>query len=182
MLRVSIPEREYIDDDGASFVTIKGYELQMEHSLLSISKWEAKWQKPFLSEDEKTTEEFLDYFRCMTLNKNVPDYIYMTIPSDDVKRILDYIKSSQTATTITSRKPPGTGAFNNEIVTSELIYYWMVEHGIPFECEKWHLNRLLTLIQVCNVKRSGGDKMNKNDLASYYRSVNAARRAKSKKR
>jgi hypothetical protein len=156
------------------FVTTKETTLQLEHSLLSISKWESIWKKPFLDSKDKTYEESLSYYKCMTLTQNVPDDVYRVFPPEITKEIIDYINDPYTATTITHH-----GKQNNkkEIVTAEVIYYWMVANQIPFECQKWHLNRLLALIEVCSIKNNP-EKMSKREVMNYHRSVNAARRAK----
>ena len=149
--------------------------MKLEHSLLSISKWESKWKKPFISKEQKTQEEALDYIRCMTITPNVDPHLYRYIPADIFKQIEAYIDDPMTATWINSneKKRP-----NNQIITSELIYYWMVSYRIPMECEKWHLNRLLMLIQVCDEKNKPEKKMSRREILSRNSALNAARRAK----
>lgn len=151
----------------------KDVHLTLEHSLVSISKWEAKWHKPFISKEPKTTEELLDYVRCMTLTQNVDPLVYNFIDNSVLKQITDYIEDSMTATWFSEdKKPP-----SREIVTSELIYYWMVALQIPFECQKWHLNRLMTLIKICSIKND--PSKNKKKMSAKERSaLNKARRAK----
>lgn len=176
MLQIVIPETELYDESLGEFVYTKRYVLQLEHSLVSLSKWESKWEQPFLKDDPpKTTEQVVDYYRCMALTKGVPDEAFYAIPASECQRIEAYIKAKRTATTIANhdKRPP-----SREIITSEVIYYWMVAHQIPFECEKWHLNRLLTLIQVCNAKNSPPKKMSQKDAHA----LNVARRAKHAKR
>ena len=151
MLTITIPAREMFDDKTQRFLSTKEQTLQLEHSLVSLSKWESKWNKPFLSKDEKTTEETLDYIRCMTITQNVDPDIYNGLTSSNIESINKYIDAPMTATTFHNDNQKGRG---REIVTSELIYYWMISHNIPMECQKWHLNRLLTLIRVCNVKNA----------------------------
>jgi hypothetical protein len=174
--------REVWDSKREEFIAIPDIRpttLVLEHSLLAVSKWESKFHKAFLGKsekDRKTPEEMLEYIKCMTIN-NVDPNIYYCLTNEQIKEIGDYISDSMTATTI--RQPPGkTGPRTSETVTSELIYYWMVVHQIPFECQKWHLNRLLTLIQVCNIKNAPAKKMSKRDIYAQNRSLNAARRAK----
>ena len=175
MLEIHVPEKEWWDETQEVFMKTPAATLQLEHSLVSLSKWEAKWQKPFLSNDDKTSEETLDYIRCMTINRNVKPYVYKVLGSDNLKLITDYIASPQTATTITHRGNSPKG--QKEIYTSEVIYYWMIMYGIPFECQKWHLNRLLTLIEVCNAKQNP-QKMSRSAIYEQNKALNAARRAK----
>ena len=177
MLRIVVPAAELFDEYNEQFIQTKETTLNLEHSLLSVSKWESKWCKPFLltnKEDKHTAEEMLDYIKCMTITTNVPDEVYQALSMDNVKSINDYISAPMTATKIFYNGPVKR---NTEIITSELIYYWMVVCNIPFECEKWHLNRLLTLIRVCNVKNNP-QKMNRADLLAHNRALNKARRKK----
>lgn len=155
------------------FVEPKSEKISLEHSLISLSKWESKWHKPFLSEKNMSDEEFTDYVKCMTVSKHVdPDiYDYFTVPN--YKAVMDYIGDPMTATTISDK---GKRAGKKEIITSELIYYWMVELGIPFECEKWHINRLLTLIRVCLIKKTPPKKMSKRSIMERNAALNAARK------
>lgn len=172
MLSITIPAGEAYDEKNECFIPVKETELELEHSLISLSKWESKWHKPFLTNKEKTYEETLDYIRCMALNKKVDPNVYLFLTEENIKAINDYIYDPMTATTIHEEK---TGR-NHETVTSELIYYWMIEIGIPPEYQKWHLNRLMTLIRVCNVKRTPPKKMSKRDIMSRNAALNAARR------
>jgi len=174
MLCINIPAVEFYNDQKEEFVVIKATTLQLEHSLLSISKWESKWEKPFLSKTPKTKEETIDYIRCMTTNGNVPPVVYEYLSDENIKTISDYIGSNMTATTF--RKDQIRGS-NKEVITSELIYYWMIAQQIPFECQKWHLNRLLTLIRVCSIKNQPPKKMGKQSLMARNAKLNAQRRA-----
>ena len=187
MITITIPAHEEMEmwdparEEFVYFPATKCTTLTLEHSLISISKWEAKWKKAFLKKDTKSTEEVLDYIRCMTLEKNVDQNVYNYIPEEELDRIIKYIEDPMTASHINTNRP---GQKNSpprkEVVTSELIYYWMIANEIPFECEKWHINRLMTLIQICSVKNSsGGGKYNKRDLLKRNNALNAARRAKS---
>lgn len=177
MLRVEIPGQEYFDEKNEIFIDTPSVVLDLEHSLLSISKWEAKWKKPFLSKKtEKTYEESIDYIRCMTINRSVPNEAYLHIPKKIMQRIDVYINDSNTATWF-SNQQQGNGRMTSEAITSELIYYWMIAHGIPFECQKWHINRLLTLIRICNIKSGKPKKMSARDAAAQRKSLNAQRRA-----
>jgi len=176
MLVLTIPGREIWDEANERFIVTDTCTLQLEHSLVSLSKWESKWCKAFLSEFvEKTEEEALDYVRCMTINHVKPE-VYHALTQKDIQKISDYINAPMTATTFSDQQKKGPR--NRDVITSELIYYWMVALQIPFECQKWHLNRLLTLIQVCNIKNQPPKKMKKADILSRNASLNAARRAK----
>ena len=161
------------DEEKEEFVEAKSQTLQLEHSLVSLSKWESKWEKPFFSKTDKTHEEILDYIKFMTITKNVDPDVYTHFSQENIRDINKYIEAPMTATTFSADKAAKN---NREIITAELIYYWMIALNIPFECQKWHLNRLLTLIRVCNIKNSPPKKMNKRDLASRNAQLNAARR------
>lgn len=174
-----VPPDEVYDPRSQEFIYIKPQTILLEHSLLSISKWESFWKKSFV-ETKLNREELYDYIRCMTITQNVDDRLYMFLTEKDYNNILDYIKDPMTATTITDRRPGRPG--KKEIVTSELVYYWMISYGIPVEeCQKWHFNRLMTLIRICSVKENPS-KMSKKDIYSMNRAENAARRAKSHSR
>lgn len=166
---------DYWDEKNEVFVDTKTTKLQLEHSLVSISKWEQKWHKPFLSKKEKTYDEIIDYIKDMTLTQNVKPEVYNCLSTENIKEIDEYINDPMTATTFSNANQQKG---NRETVTSELIYYWMIQLNIPFECRKWHLNTLLTLIEVCNVKNSPPKKMSKKDLYRHHAAVNAARRPK----
>lgn len=173
MLQIKIPATEFWDENKEEFVTnTEEQTLQLEHSLVSISKWESKWNKPFLNRSDKTTEEVLDYIKCMTITQNVKDETYERLTSKNIEDINEYISAPMTATTFHNKNQ----GISRETITSELIYYWMISLNIPMECQKWHINRLLTLIRVCNVKNTPPKKMNKREIASHYASLNAARR------
>lgn len=173
MLRITIPAVEEWDELAQEFVTTKEQTLCLEHSLVSLSKWESKWCKPFLSKQEKTYEETIDYIKYMTLTPNVNPEVYRVLTNDNIAEINKYIEAPMTATTFSRDRNSKSG---QEIVTSELIYYWMIALNIPFECQKWHLNRLLTLIKVCNIKNTPPKKMSRRDILSRNAAINAARR------
>ena len=175
MLQITIPASEEWDEKNQVFISHEETVLQMEHSLLSLSKWESKWCKPFLSTIEKTYEESVDYIKCMTLTKNVSPDVYNRLTRANIEQINEYISAPMTATFFSEDK---SGKSNRETVTSELIYYWMVALTIPFECQKWHLNRLLTLVRICNIKNQPAKKMSKRDIMSRNSALNAARRKK----
>lgn len=175
MLRIKIKETELFDEKTSTFHKIPSQTLTLEHSLISISKWESKWHKPFLDEKPKTIEEETDYIRCMTVKDEADPMVYQSLTMAQRRQINDYINDSMTATWFNERDKKGK---SRKVITSELIYYWMVALQIPFECEKWHLNRLLTLVRVCNIENSPKKKMNKKDALAQRRSLNAARRQK----
>ena len=184
MLKIVVPATqigEEFDEAKSEFIPImtKEQTLQLEHSLVSLSKWEAKWRKPFLSKDQKTPEEFMDYVRCMTLTQNVDPLVYQAFTPALIAEVSAYIDANMTATTFPK---DGNRAPNREIITSEIIYYWMVAYNIPFECQKWHLSRLLTLVNVCNVKNAPQKKMSRREILARNRALNAARRQRLKSR
>ena len=173
MLEITIPATEAWDERNERFVYTKETTLRLEHSLVSLSKWESKWRKPFLAKDTKSYEETIDYVKCMTLTQNVDPMVYNFLNDRHIKQINDYIESPMTATTF---QKDNSSKSNGEQTTAELIYYWMIALNIPFECQKWHLNRLLTLVRVCNIKNQPPKKMSKNDIRSRNTALNAARR------
>ena len=174
MLQIVVPlSKEGWDEEKNEFVEAKTQVLDLEHSLISLSKWESKWCKPFLSKADKTVEETIDYIRFMTITKNVKPEVYGCLTSENIEQINKYIEAPMTATTFyEDRQSKGS----RETITAELIYYWMIALQIPFECQKWHLNKLLTLIRVCNVKNAPPKKMSKREIASRNAALNAARR------
>lgn len=174
MLQITIDSVETWNEEQECFIESKRQELQLEHSLVSLSKWESKWEKPFLDKRDKTREEILDYVRCMTTTQNVNPDLYSLLSPKNLEDINEYINRPMTATTF-SRVQQTT--INREVITSEIIYYWMVTFNIPFECQKWHLNRLLTLINVCNIKNQPSKKVSKRELLSRNAALNNARRA-----
>lgn len=174
MLQITVQiSPEGWDESKQEFVAPKEQRLVLEHSLVSLSKWESKWHKAFLTNKEKTLEETLDYIKCMTVSQNVSPDVYEHLSQKNIAEVNEYIADSMTATSFTEEK---TSKTNREVVTAELIYYWMIALNIPFECQKWHLNRLLTLIRVCNVKNAPPKKMSKRDIMSRNAKLNAARR------
>ena len=173
MLRITVPATENWDEENQRFVYTKEQTLQLEHSLVSLSKWESKWCKPFLSNKNPTYEETLDYIRCMTITQNMKPEVYSCLTTENVNQVIDYINAPMTATTFRDDK---TTKPNREVITAEIIYYWMIANNIPIDREKWHLNRLLTLIRVCNIKNTPPKKRSKADVANEYAALNAARR------
>lgn len=175
MLRISIPlTQEGWDEEKEEFVPAKVQVLHLEHSLVSLSKWESKWCKSFLSKRDLTYEETIDYIRCMTLTQNVDPEVYEHLTNENVEDVKKYIEAPMTATFFSEEK---TSKSSREIITAELIYYWMISLNIPVElCQKWHLNRLLTLIRVCNIKNSPPKKRSRKEILSRNAALNAARR------
>ena len=178
MLQITIPAAvsEEFNEETNEFIytTIsKEQTLQLEHSLVSLSKWESKWCKPFLSKTDKTDEEIRDYIKCMTITQNVDPDIYNYLTDDNISEINKYIDSPQTATVFSDDK---SNKNSREIVTAEIIYYWMIALGIPSEYQKWHLNRLITLIRVCNIKNTPPKKRSKRDIMMQNAALNAARK------
>ena len=174
MLTITVPASEQWDESKQEFVYTKECTLELEPSLVSLYKWESKWCKPFNSKNEKTYEETIDYIRCMTLTQNVDPNVYYGLTSENVQQVEAYIYAPMTATTISRRNNKTFGP--KETITSELIYYWMIALNIPFECQKWHLNRLITLIEVCNIKNSPPKKLSRNELLMRNTELNAQRR------
>lgn len=174
MLKIVVKGRELFDERTETFIETKDTTLQLEHSLMSLAKWESKWHKPFLDEKtEKTNDEIKDYIRCMTITQNVDPMVYECLTQKNIKEIRDYIDDPTTATWFNDKK---TTQGRKKPVTAELIYYWMITLEIPFECEKWHLNRLLTLIRVCNIEGSPKTKMSKTDIMKQNAMLNAQRK------
>lgn len=176
MLLITIPPVEIWDEQRQEFINFKGQCLRLEHSLVSLSKWESNWGKPFLTKKEKTYEETIDYIRCMTITQNVDSDAYRFITNENIRQVDSYINASMTATTFSAENKQGRPS--REQVTAELIYYWMIALNIPFECQKWHLNRLFTLIRACEIKNRPPKKRSKKDLLKHHAAVNAARRKK----
>lgn len=173
MFEIIVPASELFDNKTSRYIYTKETKIQLEHSLISVSRWESKWKKPYLSEGNKTFLESIDYIRCMSLSKGVDQNVYLALTKKQIDQINDYINDSMTATTINKIK-----SGKKEILTSERIYYWMLTFQIPFECEKWHLNRLLTLIEVCSIENGPKEKMPLNEIYSRNKALNEARKAK----
>ena len=172
MLRITIPRSEGWDPVKEEFVDVEpAVTLDLEHSLVALSKWESKWNKPFFAQKPKTDEEVLDYIVCMTVTENVDPKVYYRLSKENVTKINDYINAPMTATTFSEDQQ---GKKNREQITSELIYYWMTALNIPWEAQNWHINRLLTLVRVCNVKNAPPKKMSRNELIARQRAINEA--------
>lgn len=174
MLRLTIPSTELFDEKTNRFITIHGRELQLEHSLVSVSKWESKWKKPFLGATKKNREETIDYVRCMTITQNVDPIIFLGLTDENIETVNRYIDDPMTATTFKNDKK-----VNRQVITSEIIYYWMISLGVPMECQKWHLNRLLALIRVCDEKNKPAKNKSRKDVMAENRALNQLRKARS---
>lgn len=173
MLTILIEGGELWDEKKQEFFYLKDQTLQLEHSLVSLSKWESKWCKSFFLKEEKTREETIDYIKCMTITQNVKPEVYLNLTEPIIQQVTDYINAPMTATVFSDNTVNGR---SREKVTSELIYYWMIALNIPFECQKWHLNRLITLIKVCNIKNTPPKKMSKGEIMRRNSELNAARK------
>ena len=174
MLKIIVEQEEYYDEEVNEFSSVGGTVLVLEHSLVSLSKWESEFQKPFLSPGEKTPQEIFAYIQAMVLTEDFDPEVIFKLTQENLDRINQYIESKQSATTF-GLMPETTG--RGETITSELVYYWLVAFNIPFECQNWHLNRLFALIRICNIKNSKPKKMSRHEVAKRNRDLNAQRRA-----
>lgn len=175
-ITITIPAGQLYSESENRFYKVEETTVELEHSLVALSKWESKWHKPFLTKDQKTRAEVIDYFRCMCLTPSIEPLVFNAIKDREFVRIMKYIDDPMTATTITHHSSTKRG--NTGTVTSELIYYWMGEYNISKECEWWHINRLFKLIEITSVKRQPEKKMSKRDIAAQNKSLNAMRRAR----
>ena len=173
MLTVTVLGKEYFDEQKKEFVYPESYDLDFEHSLVSLSKWESKYKKPFLGSDDKSRVEIFDYIYMMLLTQEKPPEIVLELSQENIDLISDYIKDTQTATWFGGK----TGAPTKQVITAELIYYWMIAYTVPVEFQNWHINRLLTLLRVCNEHNKPEDKRSASDLAKSNREINRARLA-----
>jgi hypothetical protein len=174
MLKLTVLETEYFDEAKQEFAMQGGSVIELEHSLASLSLWESKWEEPFLSERNKSHEEIVDYIRCMCLDPNIPPEVFSNLSQAHFDKVNEYINAKMTATFFNdSPHAPKS----KETITAELIYYWMTVFQIPFECETWHLNKLFTLIKICNMKSAKPKKMSSRELAARNRELNNKRRA-----
>lgn len=177
MLQIAIGGGDYFDEKESRFIPRPSKIVKLEHSLKSVAKWESKWKVSFLSTKELTQEQNIDYIHCMETSGQIDPKVFDFLTPDQLKTINEYINDKMTATTINRRGPQKP---SREIITSEVIYYWMIQYGIPPEYERWHLNRLLTLIEVCSVKGGPQKKMSRKEQMAEQRALNATRKAKHK--
>lgn len=172
MLELSIKGVDLYDELKEEFIYIPPTKLRLEHSLVSISKWEEKWEKVFLSKDPMSHEETIDYVRCMTITQNVDPMVYEYLTDDHIRQVMQYIEKKASATWF-SDTPKSQG--KKQVITSELVYYWMFSYKIPKECEKWHFNRLMILIQIFSIENAPKKKMSRNEILSRNKALNDAR-------
>lgn len=175
MLTIIVPAQDLFDEAKEEFIVVKEQKLQLEHSLVSISKWESKWKKPYLTKDKKTLEETIDYVRCMTITQNVNPNVYYALSAENYRDIQAYIEDPMSATTFSDINKP-----SREIITSEVLYYAMFANNVPLECQKWHLNRLLNLLHIFSIKNQPEKKMSRSQILERNRAINEARKAKLK--
>lgn len=173
MLTITIPALEFFNERTQEFEKTDETTIELEHSLASLSKWESKWEKPFLSPHEKTTEETLSYIKDMTITPDIPPEAYERLSIENLNAVNKYIDAKMSATWFSDQPDKG----RKEVVTAEIIYYWMIAQQIPFECQYWHLNRLLTLVKVVNQKNSPPKKMSRQEVVARQRALNEQRKA-----
>lgn len=176
-ITITIPEQDLWDEKKLEFVNIKKQTIRLEHSLVSLSKWESKWKVPFFVAKNKTDEQTLSYIECMCITQNVNPEVFKYLSSENIGEIKDYISDKMTATTFMEDEDNEPGKINNQIITAEIIYYWMITLNIPIDFQKWHLERLITLIRVCNIKNQPDKKMSTNEIMARNTKLNAQRRA-----
>ena len=176
VLDLYVPGKEFWNSELQEFIYTKDTTLHLKHSLVSLTRWEQHYKRRFLDDGPKNEEEYRFYIQCMTLNKDVDPLVYMVLQEDDMKKVTDYLHDSMTATTLPKQNNNHT---NSEKLSSELIYYYMSALNIPFECEKWFLNNLITLISIASIKNNPQEKKSKPSWSSI-RALNAARNAKAR--
>lgn len=181
MLEIYIEPQEFLNEETNEIIRVPDAKLQLEHSLISIKKWESKWHKPFLGKAEKTNEELLDYIRCMSLTSNINPLVFQYLPPHIMVEIINYIKDPMTATWFNTNSI-GASKSSMETITNEIIYYWMIKFGVPFECQKWHIEQLLALIKTISIKDAPSKKMSKQEELAQRKALNAKRRAQMKSR
>lgn len=174
MLKITVGDKEVYDESIQEFKAQGGVVLELEHSLVSLSKWESEFEKPFLTNDPKSGLEIIGYVRAMCLRPDIQETVFQKLSGENFQEINSYIDSKMSATWFNEKQSERS----REVVTSELIYYWMTVYRIPFTCETWHLNRLFTLIRICNVKQDKPKPMTRAEQASEQRRINAERRAR----
>ncbi len=174
MLTITVLGAEHFNDETQEFTTEGDFVLELEHSLVALSKWESIYEKPFLASEEKSTEEVLGYIEAMVMTLNVPAEVFSRLSQKNLDEINRYVDSKRSATWFA--ETPNTPK-SREVITSELIYYWMIALTVPIECENWHLNRLFSLLKICNIKNGKPKKMSRSELAQRNSALNAKRKA-----
>ena len=174
MLEITVPANEIYLPGENRFVAVPSCTLTLEHSLISIAKWESKWHIPYLNAKKRSRAQEFDYIRCMAVGPVKNEYVFLVLTPENIAQIRAYMEESMTATTFSK----GQRSISREVVTAETLYCRMFANNIPMECQKWHLNRLLTLIRVCDAKNGPKSKMTKRQTAAHYAEQNALRRAK----
>lgn len=176
MLEITTIEDEFYDSRTNKFIHIPACTLTLEHSLISLAKWESKWHIPYFDNNvQKTSAQELDYIRCMVIGNLKSEYVLQALSINNILEIRDYIKNPMTATTFQKK---ARGKVKKEVTTAETLYAHMFSHGVSIECQKWHLNRLLTLLRVCDLQNAPREKMTKKQTAQWNAEQNAARKAK----
>lgn len=173
MLSIIVPGREFYDEESELFVTVGETQLELEHSLVSLSKWESRWEKPFIGNAEKTTEQVTSYIQFMCLTPDVPPEVFDRVSNENLQEINDYLNSKMTATWFSADETATKGP--QEVITSEVVYYWMITMNVPMECQHWHLERLFTLLKVIQLKSAPPKKRNRADVAAQRRALNQKR-------
>lgn len=173
MLTISTNGGEFFDEKTGEFRSVKGQTFSLEHSLISLSKWEAKYHRSFINNGPETEEEMIEYIRCMTITQNVDPCVYRNLSYDNVLEIKKYMEDPMTATWFSDKQNPKS---RQKTITAELIYYWMFQLNIPIQFEKWHLNRLLTLIRLCDLENAPKKKMKSKDVRKQNSELNRMRR------
>ena len=175
MLTISLINQDFFDAETSEFIEYPDMEIQLEHSLISMSKWESLFEKPFLAPGQRSRDEVLSYIGCMILTPGIDSSVVNRLGNNELSLIDAYISSKQSATTFGDL--PARNKSSGETITSELIYYWMVAFNIPFECQTWHLNRLFSLIRILNLKQEKPKKMSRAEISARNAELNAKRRA-----
>lgn len=175
MLEIIVPENEFYDVQQNRFIFVPACTLTLEHSLISIAKWESKWHIPYLTDKKKTVEQEMDYIRCMIVTPIKDLQILSSFTKQNIRDIRAYIEDPMTATTFSKSTQPAS----KRVITAEVLYSRMFASNIPMECQKWHLNRLVTLLKACDIlNNSNPSKMSKQQTIAYNARQNAMRRAK----
>ena len=166
MLEIRVDLEEGFDEESSKFVETSSFTVHLEHSLSSLSKWESVWEEPFLGKKDKTEKQTISYIEMMIIDDDLPPGVFQKLINDHLQDIMNYVSADMTATKF--HLDPNSPQ-SRETITSELIYYWMISMNIPVEFERWHLNRLITLIRVINLKNTPKKKMSATDRRNLNR-------------